>query len=145
MLTAAMSHSHAYWQYAEPVRFGGTGNLQMTFLGLTVEGCRDAGSHVITYFAIPPGKEEAAGCDLLVSLADGFEVLLRNDLDEEGHEGCTLFRRSPSGLETMVGGHGWSNTWKPTDEASFLSAVVELAKFNRGGHWSTQASLDRRK
>jgi hypothetical protein len=69
---------------------------------------------------------------------------LRNDLDE-GHEGCTLFRHSASGLETMIGGHGWSSNWKPTDEAGVLSDVAELADLNRGGHWSSQGSLDRRK
>lgn len=118
--------------------------IRMTFLALSVEGSRDAGSHVTTYFGIPPGLEDVAGQDLLRCLADGFEVCLRNDLDE-GHEGCTLFRRAPSGLETMVRGHGWSSKWKPTDEADVLSAVAELVEFNRGGHWSIQGSLDRYK
>ena len=113
----------------------------MTFLGLSVEGTRDAGSHVITYIAIPAGKEEAAGQDLIACLTEGYEVCLRNDLDE-GLEGCTVFRRSTSGLETMIFGHGWSSKWKPTDEVGVLLAVTELAELNRGGH---QASLDRRK
>lgn len=116
----------------------------MTFDHLIVEGGRDAGNRVLTYFAIPPGQEEDAGHDLLRCLADGFEVSLRNDLDEGG-EGCTVFRGSPSGLETMRFGHGWSSNWEPTDETSFLSSVAELATFNRGGHWDTQGSLERRK
>jgi hypothetical protein len=116
----------------------------MTFDALIIEGGRDAGSHVLTYFAIPAGKEGAAGRDLLRCLADGFEISLRNDLDE-GLEVCTVFRSSPSGLETLTFGHGWSSKWKSTDETSFLSSVAELAAFNRGGHWSTQGSLDRRK
>src|SRR5262245_41278315 len=95
---------------------------QLTFLGLSVEGTRDAGGHITIDFAIPAGQEAAAGRDLLACLADGFEVWLRNDLDE-GCEGCTLFRRTPSGLATMVGGHGWSGEWQPTDEAAVLSAV----------------------
>lgn len=69
---------------------------------------------------------------------------MRNDLDEGG-EGCTLFRRSLSGLVTKVGGHGWQGAWKTTDEAGVLSAVADLAEFNRGGHWSTQGSITRGK
>jgi hypothetical protein len=117
----------------------------MRFAGLVVEGGRDAGSYLITYFAIPPGSEEAASRDLLRCLADGLDVSLRNDLDEEGGEGCTLFRRSRLGLETMVGGHGWSSPWTATDEAGVCSAVMNLAVFNRGGHWAAQGTLDHRK
>jgi hypothetical protein len=116
----------------------------MTCLGLTIEGSRDAGGHFITYFAIPAGRESAAGHDLLACLADGAEVCLSNDLDE-GREGCTLFCRSAMGLVTKVAGHGWQSEWKPTDEAGVLSAVAELADLNRGGHWRTQGSIIRSK
>jgi hypothetical protein len=64
----------------------------MTFLGLTIDGSRDAGGHIITLCAIPAGRESAAGRDLLACLADGAEVCLSNDLDDGG-EGCTLFCR----------------------------------------------------
>jgi hypothetical protein len=116
----------------------------MKFFGLSEEGSRDAGGHIITYFGIPVGQEEAAGRDLLACLTDGFEVSLCNDLDE-GLEGTTQFMLLPSGLVTKVGGHGWSSQWKPTDEAGFLSAVTELANLNRGGDWSRQGSLSRSK
>jgi hypothetical protein len=117
---------------------------QMTFVGVLPEASRDSGSHGCTYFAIPAGQELAAGRDLLACLADGCEVCLRNDLDEGG-EGCTSFRRWQSGLMTMVGGHGWQSGWTLTDEASIVAAVVELASFNRGGHWSRQGSITRGK
>jgi hypothetical protein len=117
----------------------------MAFLGLSLEGERDAGGQFITYFAIPAGRESAAGDDLLVCLADGAEVCLHNDLDEEGGEGCTFFRRVGSSLVTMVGGHGWQGDWKATDEAGVRTAVAELADLNRGGHWSTQGSIIRSK
>jgi hypothetical protein len=64
----------------------------MTFLGLTIDGSRDAGGQLITYFAIPVGRESAAGHDVLACLADGAEVCLSNDLND-GSEGCTLFCR----------------------------------------------------
>jgi hypothetical protein len=104
----------------------------MAFSGLSIEGNRDAGSCFITYFAIPPGRETLAGRELLALLGDGTEVRLSNDLDEGG-EGTTGFRRSASGLDTMVGGHGWQSDWKPIDEATFLALVAELAVHNRGG------------
>jgi hypothetical protein len=118
--------------------------MRMTFVGLSLEDSRDAGGHVITYFAIPAGRESAAAGDLLGCLAAGWEVCLRNDLDEGG-EGCTFFRRSPSGLVTMTSGHGWQGEWRPLDEAGVLAAVVELAGLNRGGHWSTRGSISRSK
>ncbi len=116
----------------------------MVFLGISLEGDRETGGCSITCFAIPPGHESAAGRDLLACLADGVEVCLRNDLDEGG-EGCTLFRRSPSGLVTKVGGHGWQSEWVPTDEASVLASVAELAVLNRGRHWGEQGMLTRAK
>ena len=71
----------------------------MMFRGIVVEGSHEAGGPIITYFAIPSGREEVAGSDLLACLAEGAEVCLRNDLDEdEGGEGCTFFRRSSAGL-----------------------------------------------
>jgi hypothetical protein len=119
--------------------FGIRAARDMKFDGLVVE-CRREGSVFCTYFAIPPGREEAAGRDLLRCLADGMEVWLRNDLDEGG-EGATLFRCSRSGLETMFGGHGWSSSWTATDEAGVCAAVRDLAVFNRGGHWAAQGEL----
>jgi hypothetical protein len=116
----------------------------MTFLGLSVEGSRGDRGKVIIYFGIPAGRELVAGGDLLACLAEGAEVCLRNNLDDGG-EGYLFFRNSPSGLVTMIGGHGWQSEWKPTDECAVLSAVAELADFNRGGHWSTQGSSARRK
>lgn len=104
----------------------------MTFDGLLVEGSRDAGSCLLNYFAIPPGQESVAGRELLACLAEGAEVSLSNDLDEGG-EGCSCFRRLPSGLVMKIGGHGWQSDWKPIDEAGFLAAVAELAGHNRGG------------
>jgi hypothetical protein len=116
----------------------------MTFSGLSVESHGKGGGRVVTHFAIPVGKEAASGQDVLACLAAGFEVCLRNDLDEGG-EGCTLFKRSASGLLTKVAGHGWgwSSEWKPIDEAGVLAAVARLADLNRGGHWSAQGSLSR--
>ena len=113
----------------------------MAFSGLSVEGDNNDYEEEI-YFAIPAGKEAAAGRDLVACIAAGFEVSLRNDLDE-GSEGCTFFKQSSAGILTMIGGHGWSGEWKPTDEAGVLSAVDQLADFNRGGHWGTRGSLSR--
>lgn len=110
---------------------------QVTVHGLSLEGYRND----TTYFGIPPGKEDAAARDLLTAIASGFEVCLRNDLDE-GREGCTFFRRSTSGLETMTGGHHWQSKWKPTDQRAVVTAVAELAHLNRGGHWSAQGSFE---
>ncbi|HEX9045743.1 MAG TPA: hypothetical protein VF988_01840 [Verrucomicrobiae bacterium] len=108
------------------------------FSALTVEYSENRGR--IISFSIPEGKEADSGLELLACLADGFEVWLNNDLDE-GDEGCAIFKRSASGFVTMIGGHGWSGKWEPIDQEGVLSAVFELAKFNRGGHWSTQGSL----
>lgn len=102
------------------------------FESILIEERRDAGSRQTIYFAIPSGRESAAGSELLTCLADGAEVSLRNDLDEGG-EGFSSFCRSSSGNFTRVGGHGWQNEWKPIDEAAFLTAVVEMACHNRGG------------
>jgi hypothetical protein len=115
----------------------------MAFLGLSLEGTRDDGICLITNFAIPLGRESEAGRELLACLADGVEVCLRNDADEGG-EGCTIYRRSPSGLVTMCGGHGCQSDWKPTNEAGVLVAVAELAAHNRGG-LGAQGSLVRYK
>lgn len=93
-------------------------------------------------FSIPVGHEATAAQELHACLNAGFEVQLRNDLDE-GLEGYSLFRRTPSGLEFKVGGHGWSGSWKPLDEASFTATIAELAPHNRGGHWSLLGSLSR--
>jgi hypothetical protein len=112
----------------------------MEFTGLAVEGSREAGGQSITYFAIPAGQESAAARELVACLDDGFEVCLRNDLDESG-EGYTLFRKAPTGLVTRVGGHGWSGEWQAIDQAGLQVSIAALAPHNRGGHWSAQGSL----
>jgi hypothetical protein len=104
----------------------------MTFGGLSLEGERDAGSCFITYFAILPGREAEAARDLLACLADGIEVCLCNDLDGGG-EGLTSFCHTPTGLSSMVGGHGWQGSWRPIDEVGFAAAILDLAAHNRGG------------
>lgn len=116
----------------------------MTFLGITAEDKRDAGKQFITYFGIPAGQEQAAGQDILNSLNEGCEIILKNDLDE-GREGCTSLRRLSTGLEARVGGHGWQGEWKPINQEDVLVVVTALAKFNRGGHWSRQGSIARAK
>jgi hypothetical protein len=112
----------------------------MTFRGLSLGGEHDCGGCVVVAFGIPTGLEREAGLDVLACLADGLEVSLRNDLDEGG-EGSTSFRRTPTGLVRLVGGHGWQSGWKPTDEAGVLASVTELAEHNR----SNQGSLIRQK
>ena len=104
----------------------------MAFRGLLLGGGQDGGGRVVTSFSIPPGLESEAGHDVLACLADGLEVRLGNDSDE-GSEGMTSFRRMPSGFVIQVGGHGWQSDWKPTDDASVLNAVRELAAHNRDG------------
>lgn len=116
----------------------------MTFGSLLIEGERDVGGSLITYFAIPPGREAEVARDLLACLSDGVEVSLRNDLDE-GREGVTFFRRTAAGLSSKVGGRGWQGDWEVIDEVQLASAVAELAAHNRGGHWSAQGALIRHK
>jgi hypothetical protein len=115
----------------------------MEFTGLTLEDERDTGGSLTTHFAVPPGRESEAAHDLLACLAAGAEIKLRNDLDEGG-EGITFFRRTPAGLSSKVGGHGWQGQWQPIDEAEFVAAVMELAPHNRGGSQG-QGSLVRYK
>lgn len=104
----------------------------MKFHGITLKGQRDAGGCIVTYFTIRRGQEAAAGRDLLACLAKGAEVGLRNDLDE-GHEGCTFFRRRRAGIVAISGGHGWQGNWKSIDDDEFLAAVARLAPHNRRG------------
>ena len=112
----------------------------MRFEALALEGEQEAAGRIS--FAIPLGREADAARELLACLAAGFEVCLRNDLDE-GHEGTTFFRRTAAGLSTKVGGHGWQGDWRPIDDAGFVAAVAGLAAHNRGGQWSTRGTLVR--
>jgi len=107
---------------------------------LLFEGERDAGGAIRTYFGIVARHEQEAGVQLLGYLHDGAEVCLRNDLDEGG-EGCTYFRKTPTGISTMTGGHGWQSEWKPVGDQAVIVAVAELANLNRGGHWSRQGTI----
>lgn len=112
----------------------------MTVRGLSLGGEYDSGGCTAIAFGIPKGSEREAGLDVLACLADGLEVSLRNDLDEGG-EGSTSFRRTPTGLVKRVEGHGWQSGWKPTDEGDVLASVTDLAEHNR----SNQGSLIRQK
>jgi hypothetical protein len=115
---------------------------EIKFSGLSIEGHRNiGGGRLLTYFAIPIGKEAAAASDILSCLAEGFEVMLNNDLDE-GNEGYTQLRMSPFGLEIMTGGHGWSSNWKHIEEAEASAVVKDLAHLNRGGHRKARASFE---
>src|SRR5262249_24498982 len=115
-------------------------DAHMTLRGLSLGGERDCGGCIVVSFGIPTGLERGAGLYVLACLGGGVGVSLRNDLDEGG-EGSTSFRRTPTGLVKLVGGHGWQSGWKPTDEAGVLASVMELAEHNR----SNQGSLIRQK
>lgn len=111
---------------------------------LVMDEPHDTGGSVVMGFGIVPGRERGAGAELLAHLRRGAEVMLRNDLDE-GHEGCTFFRRVRWGYETKTGGHGWQSGWGPTDEAGVLAAVAELADLNRGHNERDRGAVRRDK
>ena len=76
----------------------------MKFSGLLIEGQRKiGGGRLLTYFVVPVRDEDLAVSDILAVLAEGYVVALNNDLDE-GHEGVTELRITPSGLEMMTSG-----------------------------------------
>jgi hypothetical protein len=101
--------------------------------GLAFVGRHDDDSRTITSFRIEEGREQAAATSLIRLVNQGYEVSLRNDLDE-GLEGCTDFRKSAAGYEKLIGGHGWQSGWKPVDEADVLSEIVSLAPLTRDPH-----------
>lgn len=116
---------------------------ELKFSGLSIEEQRNTGGgRLVTYFGVPAGNENLAITDILSCLAKGFVVKLSNDLDE-GLEGLTMLRMTPSGFEMMIGGHGWSSKWKQTDEAEIVKIVKDLAPLNRGGHSNAQGSLSK--
>lgn len=111
---------------------------------LQIEDHQDTGASSLSWFSIPAGQEQPAAQALLQCLAEGAEVSLCNEGDE-GNEGTTRIRRSVDGLEMRVVGHGWTGSWTPIDENGFVEVVLKLSALNRGGHWSRQGRISKRK
>lgn len=116
--------------------------MLMTSLGLTFSRVHDTGGAIITGFMILEGQEQPGAESLLQFVDQGYELSLRNDLDEGG-EGSTGFRRGAAGYERLIGGHGWQSGWKPVGRQELLSEVAALAAFTRPPH--PTGSLVRRK
>ena len=109
--------------------------------GIQILETRDCGPFLIESFAILPGGETTAAKYLLEALSDA-ELTLMNG-EDEGGEGCTSIRWDENGFESRSGGHGWQGEWMRISLDQARSRVIELADFNRGGHWSRQGSVTR--